>query len=215
MQDNPAAGVKKIARDRRAEPMNRPWTDGERAAVLAAVATPHWRHLRMPIAIALGCGMREGDVIRLPRTAVKGGLLSIKTAKRGVDVAVPIGPLITEALALQTHSAVTLCTNSYGFPWKGNGFRSAFMKMMRCLEAEGNVARGCTFHGLRHDVATRLAEAGCSAEDIAAVLGQKSSRMAAQYAGKADRSRRTVAAVTKLRPPAGAKKRTQLSTSPD
>jgi integrase len=209
MQANPVAAVAKVPRDPHASAMNRPWSEGERAAVLAAVTMPRWQHLRLPVAIAMECGMREGDVIRLPRSAIKGGLLSICTAKRRVDVAVPIGPLISEALALESHSAVTLCTNSKGRPWKGNGFRSAFIKMLRALEAEGKVARGCTFHGLRHDVATRLAEAGCSMEDIAAVLGQKSSRMAAHYAQKADRTRRTAAAITKLRGPAsGGKKRT-------
>jgi integrase len=77
--------------------------------------------------------------------------------------------------------------------------------MLRALEAEGKIGRGCTFHGFRHDVATRLAEAGCSAEDIAAVLGQKSSRIAAHYADKADRSRRTEAAIRKLAPAREAK----------
>ncbi len=206
MDSNPAGSVSKIGRDRRAAPLNRPWTQDERETVLAAVVTPRWKHLRLPIAIALECGMREGDVIRLPRSAIKGGVLSVRTAKRGVDVAIPIGPLLSDALGLENHDALTLCCNSKGLPWKGYGFRSAFRKMMRALEAEGKIGRGCTFHGLRHDVATRLAEAGCSADDIAAVLGQRSSRIAAHYADKADRTRRTAAAVTKLRPLSGAKK---------
>ncbi len=204
---NPAKPVGKIGRDRRAAPMNRPWTESERAAVWAAVNSNRWRHLRLPVAIALETGMREGDVISLTRSAVKGGLLSIKTAKRGVDVAIPVGPLLKEALRdCEHHDAVTLCVNSKGIPWKGNGFRSGFRKMLAALEAEGTIGRGCTFHGLRHDVATRLAEAGCSAEDIAAVLGQKSSRIAAHYAEKADRSRRTRAAITKLKSLKAAKK---------
>lgn len=204
---NPAKAVSKIGRDRRAAPINRPWTEAERNVVWAAVNTDRWRHLRLPIALGLETGMREGDVISLTRSAIKGGLLSVKTAKRGVDVAIPVGPLLAEALMdAEAHDAVTLCVNSKGLPWKGNGFRSGFLKMMRALEAEGKISRGCTFHGLRHDVATRLAEAGCSAEDIAAVLGQKSSRIAAHYAEKADRSRRTRAAITKLKPLKAAKK---------
>jgi integrase len=206
MSHNPAKAVSKLGRDRRAPPVNRPWTEAERAAVLAAVNTKRWLHLRLPIALGLETGMREGDVIALTRSAIKAGLLSLKTAKRGVDIAIPISPLLAEALRdADSHMAVTLCVNSKGAPWKGNGFRSGFLKMMRALEAEGKIGRGCTFHGLRHDVATRLAEAGCSAEDIAAVLGQKSSRIAAHYADKADRSRRTKAAITKLEPLKAAK----------
>jgi integrase len=203
---NPAKAVGKIGRDRRAPPVNRAWTDAERSAVWAAVNTERWRHLRLPIALGIETGMREGDVIALTRSAIKGGLLSIKTSKRGVDVVIPVSPLLAEALRdAESHNAVTLCVNSLGLPWRGNGFRSGLQKMMRALEAEGKIGRGCTFHGLRHDVATRLAEAGCSAEDIAAVLGQKSSRIAAHYADKADRSRRTRAAITKLKPLKAAK----------
>jgi hypothetical protein len=45
-----------------------------------------------------------------------------------------------------------------------------------------------------------LAKAGVSAEDIAAVLGQRDSRMAQHYAKEADRSRRTKAAIKKFQP---------------
>jgi integrase len=204
---NPVSEVRSIRRDKNAVPLNRPWTAEERAAVWKAVGTPRWRHLRLPVAIGLETGMREGDVIALTRLAIKGRLLSIKTAKRGVDIAIPISSRLAEALCdAESHDSVTLCVNSKGLPWKGNGFRSGFRKMLRALEAEGKIGQGCTFHGFRHDVATRLAEAGCSAEDIAAVLGQKSSRIAAHYADKADRSRRTEAAIRKLAPTTGAKR---------
>jgi hypothetical protein len=45
-----------------------------------------------------------------------------------------------------------------------------------------------------------LAEAGVSEEDIAAVLGQKTSRMASHYSRTADRSRRSKAAIRKFQP---------------
>ena len=206
VSSNPVSEVRSIRRNKNAAPLNRPWTAQERSAVWEAVSTPRWRHLRLPVALGLETGMREGDVIALNRFAIKGQLLSVKTAKRGVDVAIPISPLLAESLRdAESHSSVTLCVNSKGLPWKGNGFRSGFRKMMRALEAQGKIGRSCTFHGLRHDVATRLAEAGCSAEDIAAVLGQKSSRIAAHYADKADRSRRTKAAIRKLTPSAATK----------
>jgi integrase len=201
MTVNPATLVGKVGRDRRAVPLNRPWTANERAEVWRAVNTDRWLHLRLPVALGLETGMREGDVISLSRSAIKNGLLSLKTAKRGVEIAIPVSPSLTEALRdCERHDAMTVCVNSKGAPWKGNGFRSGFRKMLKVLEAEGKIGRGCTFHGFRHDVATRLAEAGCSSEDIAAVLGQKSSRIAAHYADKADRSRRTKAAVSKLKP---------------
>jgi integrase len=78
--------------------------------------------------------------------------------------------------------------------------------MIRALEEEGLVEPGLTFHGLRHTVAALLAERGVSTADIAAVLGQKSSKTAAHYADRADRSRRARAAIKTLRPLRSTKK---------
>jgi integrase len=115
--------------------------------------------------------------------------------------------LVEQALRdAPANDALTLCVNSKGLPWKGNGFRSGIRKMFKALEAEKLIGPGLTVHGMRHTVADVLAQAGCSHEDIAAVLGQKSSRVAAHYADKADRSERTRAAVVKLKPLAKVKR---------
>jgi len=72
--------------------------------------------------------------------------------------------------------------------------------MIRELEAEGAVEPGLTYHGLRHTVAALLAEhKGVSHDDIAAALGQKSSKIAT-HADRADRKRRASATISKLRP---------------
>lgn len=207
VRDNPAVNVGKVKRDRKAPPLNRPWTEQERVAVWEATGTPRWAHLRMPVALGLCTGLREGDLIRLPKSAVADGRISVRTAKRGVYVEIPILPMVEQALREALPSdALTLCVNSKGLPWKGNGFRSGIRKMFVVLAAEGLINPGLTVHGMRHTVADVLAQAGCSHEDIAAVLGQKSSRVAAHYADKADRSERTRAAVVKLKPLARAKK---------
>ena len=46
----------------------------------------------------------------------------------------------------------------------------------------------------------QLAETGGSAEDVAGVLGRRSSKTADHYSREADRSRRSNAAIRKLRP---------------
>jgi integrase len=99
-----------------------------------------------------------------------------------------------------SHDAITLCANSRGKPWTGSGFRASFRKELKKLEARKAIQPGLTFHGLRHTVATVLVEAGVSAEDVAAVLGQRSSKMANHYSREADRSRRSNAAIRKLKP---------------
>ncbi|HEV2551253.1 MAG TPA: tyrosine-type recombinase/integrase [Stellaceae bacterium] len=57
---------------------------------------------------------------------------------------------------------------------------------------------GLTFRGLRHTVGKKLAEAGCDARTIAAVLGHQTEDMARHYAKQEDARRRTSAAIRKL-----------------
>jgi integrase len=47
----------------------------------------------------------------------------------------------------------------------------------------------CTAHGLRKAAATRLANAGCSVNEIAAITGHKSLREIAHYTSAADQAR--------------------------
>jgi integrase len=68
------------------------------------------------------------------------------------------------------------------------------------LEAEGKVRPGLTFHGLRHTAGRLLADRGADPRTIAALLGHKTLQMAAHYSEEADRKKRAVAAVAKLRP---------------
>jgi integrase len=70
----------------------------------------------------------------------------------------------------------------HGHPWTESGFSCSFRKAIADLRKRGLVGDGLTFHGLRHTVASELAECeGVSAQDIAAVLGQKTSQMAGHY----------------------------------
>ena len=84
------------------------------------------------------------------------------------------------------HEVATLCANSRGQSWTSDGFKTSLFKFIRRLEAEGIVAPGLTFHGLRHTVATELRELGFDTCMIADMLGQKSETMAAHYSRDAD-----------------------------
>jgi len=53
--------------------------------------------------------------------------------------------------------------------------------LIRSLEKEGAIAKGLTFHGLRHTVATELRELGFDTRTIADMLGQKTESMAVHY----------------------------------
>jgi integrase len=189
---NPVRNVKQIRRPLHAAPVNRPWTLAERHVAIQHLPP----QFKLPFMIGLYSGMREGDIIRLPRNAFAGGAIKIKTAKRGVWIDVPILPELQQALdEAPDHDAITLCVNSRGKPWTVTGFSTGFRKVVKKLEEHQLVNSGLTFHGLRHTVATVLAEAGANHEDIAAMLGHRTSEMAAHYAREADRSKRTRAAI--------------------
>jgi integrase len=200
---NPVRDVKQVRRPRDARVINRAWTLAERKAALKHLPT----QLRLPVAIGLYSGMRVADILRLPPTAIEGGRIRVQTAKRGVWIYIPIPPALRAALhnAPTTKDAevapIRLCLNAHGRAWTNSGFSCSFRRAIADLWKRGLVGDGLTFHGLRHTVASALAECdGVSSEDIAAVLGQKSSQMAAHYSREADRSRRTAATIAKYRP---------------
>ena len=66
------------------------------------------------------------------------------------------------------------------------------------LEEEKKVAAGLTLKGLRHTVATILAEMGYDERAIADVLGQKTTEMARHYSRRADRSRKVAGMVAQF-----------------
>ena len=77
-----------------------------------------------------------------------------------------------------------ILTTQTARPFGGSNFRTHFGRAMRAAGLSG-----LTFHGLRYTAAARLAEAGCSLEQIAAVTGHKSLGMIEKYSRDADQKR--------------------------
>ncbi len=193
--ENAVAKVKKIRRRGDAAAANRPWTAVERDTVLEHAPV----HLRVPIAISRWTGLRQGDVLKMPKTAYDGQTIRLRTSKRGVPIVVPVaGPLKGTLDAAPAHGAITFCANSRGVPWTESGFRASFFKLLGRLEEEGVIGSGLTFHGLRHSVATDLRELGFDTRTIADMLGQKTEAMAAHYAKEADLSAKMRGVIHKL-----------------
>jgi integrase len=73
---------------------------------------------------------------------------------------------------------------AYGKPFTAAGSAGGFE---RCDEA--GLPKECTAHGLRKAACRRLAEAGCSANVIAAISGHTSLREVERYTRAADQER--------------------------
>jgi len=76
---NPAERIKNIRRKKDAPRANRPWSDEERFAVLDAVP---WG-LKVPLALGMFLGLRQGDALRLTKSAYNGRDCEIITRKTG------------------------------------------------------------------------------------------------------------------------------------
>ena len=213
VETNAAASVPLLRRPRGAPRANRAWADDEFETVLAEATGG------LKVAIALGgfAGMREGDVIRAPRSIDDGNWLRWTQGKTGTLVELPVHPrlraILDEAAAAAADNRVmplNLVVGLRGRPYTSNGFQRMFFGLIRRLEAEGKVRPGLTFHGLRHTAGRVLADRGADPRTIAALLGHKTLQMAAHYSDEADRKKRAVAAVAKLRPkPRGERTRTK------
>jgi len=74
---------------------------------------------------------------------------------------------------------------------------------MRDAITEAGLPLECQAHGLRKAAGRRLAEAGCTAHEIMAVLGHKTLAEAERYTREADQARMAMAAVMKLQARSG------------
>ena len=183
IETNPAADVELIRRPRNAATVNRPWTDAEAITVMKAASPP----LRVAIALGLYLGLRKGDVLRAPWSAYDGTGFSLRQAKTGEPLWLPVHHDLRAILDAAPRTSPVIVVGVAGKPYAQNGFQSLFAKLIRKLKTAGQVGDGLTFHGLRHTVGKRLAEAGCDARTIAAILGHRTSTMAEHYSRDAER----------------------------
>jgi integrase len=191
-KDNPAAKVKPVRRPKSLPDANRPWTDMERETVLAALPP----HMVLPIALMMFYALDPQDALDLPRSAITQAGLDTRRNKTGQPIYLPLFEPVSEAMArAPQHDAFTLCANSRGLPWTYNGFSTNWSKFKTKLEAEGLIQPGLTLKGLRHTVATILAEMGKDHGTIALVLGHATEAMAKHYSRRANMTTRATSVV--------------------
>lgn len=187
IQHNPMAGAKRLPGGSLAA-----WTDPE--ARLAMRELPE--SLRRAVVLAYHTGQRRGDLVRLPWSAYDGRCIRLRQQKTGVALVIPAHPDLCAELDAwkRDKQAVTILTAPRGRAWTPIGLSHALPPAL----ADIGIARRLNVHGLRKLAATRLAEAGCSALEIAAITGHKSLSMVQLYTASADQERLATAAVTRL-----------------
>ena len=186
---SPTIGVDAIRRPKGAKHVNRPWRPEELEAMLAAAGP----RLRLAIAMGAYTGLRESDVVRVTWSCYDGQAFETRTQKTGQRVWIPAHRRLREMLDTQKRITVPY-TEDRIIGGTASGLRSSFFTVAKRIGMDG-----LSFHGLRHTLGTALAEAGCTALTIAAVLGHSNSRMAEHYSRHASRDHLAAEAFERLK----------------
>jgi len=151
-------------------------------------------HLRRLVLIALYTGQRRGDLCRLAWSNYDGQRIRLTQGKTGTPLVIPVHPVLKAEMDDWQRVAVTVLVNARGRPWKPDSASAGLKYALANL----GFPKGWNVHGLRKLAATNLAEAGCSAHEIAAITGHKSLAQVSLYTASADQERMATAAIVRL-----------------
>jgi integrase len=138
------------------------WSEGDLARLFAVASA----EVAAVVTVALWTGQRQGDVLRLAWSAYDGQTIRVRQSKTAARVSVPVGAPLRDLLARLPRTGPLILQSSDGRPWSADGFRSSFR---RACERAG--IEDLHFHDLRGTAVTRMALAGCTVPQIAAVTG--------------------------------------------
>jgi integrase len=167
------------------------WTDDEIAQFEAHY--PIASKPRLALALLLYTAQRRSDVVRMGRQHIRDGVLTLKQQKTGITLAIPVHPHLQAVLDATPSAHLTFLVTATGKPYGGNAFSEQFRNW--CNAAA--LPKRCTAHGLRKAACRRLAEHGCSANEIMAISGHTTMKEIVRYTVAADQARLARNAMTK------------------
>jgi integrase len=154
---------------------------------------------RLAMALLLYSGQRRSDVVRMGPQHIRNRVLFVRQQKTGMEKAdevleIPVHPDLARILSASECGNLAFLVTSYGAPFTAAGFGNLFRNW--CNQA--GLPSACSAHGLRKAACRRLAEAGCSATQIAAISGHKSLAEVQRYVEGANRAKMAQAAMFHL-----------------
>jgi integrase len=138
------------------------WTDGDVARFMENAP----EHLHLALMLALWTGQRQGDLLCLPWSAYDGEFIRLRQGKGGRRVKIPAGAPLKAMLDTAPRIGKVMLTTTRGSARTEDGFRASWGKACDAAEIDG-----LTYHDLRGSAVTRLAEAGATVPEIAAITG--------------------------------------------
>jgi integrase len=159
------------------------WTEEDIAAFEAVHAIGS--KARLALGLLLFTAQRRSDVIRMGPQHIQDGVLTVRQQKTGTALAIPVHSDLRVILDAMPGGHMNFLTTKSGRPYSGNDFSEQFRAW--CNEAK--LSKECSAHGLRKAACRRLAEAGCSTNEIAAISGHASLREIERYTRAVDQAR--------------------------
>ncbi|WP_173584155.1 tyrosine-type recombinase/integrase [Acetobacter musti] len=178
----------------------RPWTEEEIAQFQSR--WPVGSRPRTAIALLLHTGQRRSDVVKMGPGSIHDGMIAITQEKTGVSLLVPILPDLAEALAAVMHVKAYFLETQPGRKPSSDSLGN----LMRDWTAQAGLPEGLSAHGLRKTSARRLAEAGCTPHQIAAITGHKTLSEVVRYTRSVDQkrlARQAMALLSAVKPGSG------------
>ncbi|WP_298962549.1 tyrosine-type recombinase/integrase [uncultured Methylobacterium sp.] len=191
-RDDPTIGMKKFK-----EGEHHTWTEAEIADFEGRWAAGSVQ--RTAFALLLYTGQRVSDVAGMSWRDVNqdGTAIHVTQDKTGTKLWIPIHPdLMTLLNEWPRHSATdSILYTEFGKAFTAKGFGN---KMADAIGA-AKLPEECVSHGIRKAASRRLAEAGCTAHEIASITGHKSLSEVERYTKAASQKVLSEAGIAKLR----------------
>lgn len=152
---------------------------------------------RLALALAIYTGQRRSDLVLFGRQHVRDGWL-VFTQHKGrnrnpVRMEIPIIPALQRIIDQTPTGDLTFLVTAFNRPFTSNGFGNRFRKW--CDEAG---LKNCSVHGLRKAAAARLAELGCTEQEIMAITGHRTSKEVTRYTRAASQKTRAENALRRM-----------------
>ena len=167
---------------------------------------------RLALALALYTGQRRADLVQFGKQHVRDGWLIFTQHKnrnrKPVRMEIPIIPELQRIIDESTTGNLTYLLTAFNRPFTSNGFGNRFRKW--CDSAD---LKQCSVHGLRKAAAARLAELGCTEQEIMAITGHTTSKEITRYTRAASQKKRAESALRRITEEQNRDKSVPLSSS--
>lgn len=174
------------------------WSEEVLGQALVRLDEPY----RRVVILAVYTGQRRGDLIQMPWSAYDGSTIRLRQQKeRGPEegkreLIIPCHRVLKRELdswRAEGRQSTTILLSPRGLPWTPEHLSRELGRAVKEL-GFGRF----TLHGLRKLAAVRLAQAGCSVHEIAAIGGWKSLSMVQKYTEEVSRRGLAEAAIVRL-----------------